>query len=60
MAKRCIWSKKAGSLVSGNRRFAIRKQKGGGFYAVDLDTYNEAHAKTLAAAKKWARAKGAC
>ena len=56
MAKTCTtWEKKAGKLVSRDRRFTILKRPARqGYYAVDLDTYNDISTNTLASAKKWA------
>lgn len=45
------WTRAGKKLVSADKRFAIMKERSGGYNLVDLDTYNEYPIRTLAAAK---------
>lgn len=46
------WKRAGKKLVSADKRFAIMKERSGGYNLVDLDTYNEYPSRTLAAAKE--------
>lgn len=45
------WTKHGAKLVSHDKRFAIMKEKKGGYNLIDLDTYNEYPASSLQQAK---------
>jgi hypothetical protein len=49
------WAKAGQKLVSHDKRFAIMKEKAGGYNLIDLDTYNEYPAASLEEAKTKAR-----
>jgi hypothetical protein len=45
------WTRVRKQLISADKRFAIYKERAGGYNLIDLDTYNEYSSPSLAAAK---------